>query len=73
MLVGLATGFGQVIQLSAVDGAHEKLPLPVPFNVVFEPAHMEISGPALAVGRGLTVVVVAAVLVQPPASVPVTV
>ena len=73
MAVGFATGFGQVVQVNAVDGDHENVPLPVPFNVVLDPAHIEIFGPALAVGNGFTVTVTVCVLVQPLAFVPVTV
>ena len=71
--MGLATGFAILVLLSPVDGAHEKVPLPLPFKAVLDPAHMETSGPALAVGNGFTVTVVIAVLVHPTALVPVTV
>ena len=61
------------MQLKNVDGDQEYVPLPVPFKVVFDPEHMETSGPALAVGKGTTVTVATAVLVHPEALVPVTV
>jgi len=52
--VGLATGLAQVVQLSPVEGLHEKFPPPVPFSVVEFPVQMETSAPALTAGRGKT-------------------
>ena len=53
-----------MVQLKLVAGAHENVPLPVPFNEMLEPIHMETSGPALVVGNGFTVTATASVLVQ---------
>ena len=61
-----------MVQLKLVAGAHENVPLPVPFNKMLEPIHMETSGPALAVANGFTVTVTASAFVQPSAFVPVT-
>ena len=71
--VGVETGLGQVVQLNPVDGDQENVPLPLPFKVVLSPAQTETSGPALAVGRGVTVTLYVPVPVQPFASVPTTV
>jgi hypothetical protein len=48
---------------------------PVPFNVTDVPAHTEVDGEAVAptVGKGLTVIVIVLVLLQPFDPVPVTV
>ena len=62
-----------MVQLKKLDDAHKKVPLPVPFKVVLDPAHIEMSGPALAVGKGFTVTVVMAIPVHPDALVLVTV
>jgi hypothetical protein len=54
--VGVETGLGHVVQLKVPSlGDHRYVPLPVPFRVVLSPAQTETSGPALAVGRGFTV------------------
>lgn len=53
-MVGVATGFAQVVQLNPVDGDHKNVPLPVPLRVVLEPAQIETSDPAFAVGSGFT-------------------
>ena len=61
-----------MVQLKPDAGDQEKVPLPAPLNVVLSPAHTDTSGPALAVGKGLTVTVCMAVPVHPFPSVPVT-
>lgn len=49
--VGVANGFGQVVQLSPVDGLHEYVPPPVPLRVTPPPEeHMVTSVPAFAFG-----------------------
>lgn len=55
--VGVATGFAQVVQLNPEEGAHENVPLPVPFRTTLSPEQTEISGPAFAVGAGVIVTV----------------
>ena len=62
-----------MVLLSPVDGAQEYVPFPLPLSIALDPAHMEISAPALAEGEGLIVTVLVAVLVHPAALVPVTV
>ena len=49
-MVGFATGFAQAVQDNAVDGDQTNVPLPVPLKVVFVPAQIVTSGPALAEG-----------------------
>ena len=67
LLVALQTGFAHAVQLSPVAGDHTYVPLPVALNVVLEPAHIEISGPAFAVGRAFRETDTEASFVQPPA------
>ena len=54
---GPATGFAQVLQLSPDAGDQVNIPAPTAFKVVFVPAQMEMSGPALIAGIGFTVIV----------------
>ncbi len=72
-LVGLATGFAIVVLLNPMEGDHRKLPLPLAFIVALAPAHIDMSGPALAKGKSSIVTGDIAVLEQPFPSVPVTV
>ena len=73
VLVGFATGFGHVVQLKLVAGAHKKVPLPDPFNIILEPRQIETSAPAFIVGEGITVTDTLVVFLHPLALVPVTV
>ena len=60
---GSATGYRQVVQLNPVDGAHEKVPAPLPVKVVLLPAHIVASGPALAEGSAEGEIVITSVAV----------
>ena len=51
--VGLATGFGQEVQLRPVEGLQENVLLTVAFNEVLDPKQTDTSAPALTAGRGL--------------------
>ena len=73
VVVGFATGFAQVVQLSPVAGYHVKDPFPVALRPTDEPKQIDTSAPAFATATGFIVTVTVAVLVHPPALVPVTV
>lgn len=73
MLVGVAIGFERLGLLTVPTGVHTYVPFPLPFNVVFPPAQIVASVPALAVGNGFTVSAKVATSVHPFASVIVTV
>ena len=64
MIVGFATGFAQVVQLSPVEGLQEKVPAPTPLRVVELPIQIDLSAPALTAGMGNVVIVIISVLVQ---------
>ena len=51
VIVGLAIGFGQVVQLNPVDGDHKNVPLPLGTIVVLPPLQMVRSGPAFTEGK----------------------
>ena len=63
LVVGPATGFWQVVQLSPVDGDHTKVPAPLPSNVVLLPLQIVTSFPALAEGDAGVVIVITSVAV----------
>jgi len=64
-VTGVATGFGQAVQLNPVAGAQENVPLPFPFIMTLSPEQTEISGPAFADGTGATDTVCTLLAEQP--------
>jgi hypothetical protein len=70
---GLAVTLAHVVHDKPVAGDQLYVSPPVAVSVVEAPLQMAVPEPALIVGSALTVTVTAAVLVQPLASVPVTV
>ena len=62
-----------VVALNPVAGLHAYVPAPLAVRLVDDPAHSVTLDETLTVGVLFTVTITLAVLVQPPASVPVTV
>ena len=57
MIVGLATGVAQAVQLNAVVGSHANVPLPAAMIVVLSPKQIVLSSPALTEGGEVTVTI----------------
>ena len=51
MLVGVATGFGQFVQLNVPGGDHKYVVPPLPLSVIELPNVIVASGPAFAIGE----------------------
>lgn len=56
VVVGFATGFAQVVQLSPVEGLHTNVPVPTALSVVEFPMQIEASAPAFTGGNGSVVI-----------------